>query len=624
MTFCQQDYALIDGSMMTLLRKPYVMPILIVLVGIAAYANTFTVPFQFDDDAYIVNNPIIRSFHYFLAPGDVADLTEQTPTAVPPALRYAFTTRIVTYLSFAANYHLHGLNVTGYHIVNLAIHILSAMLVYLLVMTTLRTGHFNGRAAGNETFPDELIAGVVALLFVSHPIQTQAVTYISQRFASLAALFFLAALLLYVRSVPVPPGPLRKATYGASLLLTVAAMLTKEFTIVLPVVAALYDTLFLPGSRGDRIRRLAPFAATLVIIPALVFLQQGSLTALDSTMRTITAADASSISRTDYLVTQFRVIVLYLRLLFAPLGQNVDHDVPVHTSLFDPPVLFSFLLLIAIVAGAVRMFIVSRRNKGLPELRLASFGIFWFFITLSVESSVIPLGELAAEYRLYLPSVGISIAVVSLGLIAARKFSLRPALLAGLCALVVMALSLATVLRNTVWASETALWEDAARKSPALVRPHQNLGLYYSMQGRLEDARRELSSALALAPGNTELHNNLGVVYRKLGAYDLAVGEYTTVLKLAPDDAMARYNLGNLYLSQGRFPEAIREYETAVKLIPDYDEVHNNLGIAYQKSGRINDAIREFSRALQINPHNDHVRRNLEEAVRRSNGSKRH
>jgi tetratricopeptide (TPR) repeat protein len=601
-----------------LFRKPYVMPVLIVLVGIAAYANTLTAPFQFDDEAYIVNNPIIRSFHYFLAPGDVAGLTDRTPTAVPPALRYAFMTRIAGYLSFAVNYHLHGLNVTGYHIANLSIHLLSAILVYLIVMTILRTGYFKARAAGREALPDEFIAGAVALLFVSHPVQTQAVTYLSQRFASLAACFSLLALLLYARAAQSPPGLRRRAAYGASLLSVFAAMLTKEFTFTLPVLIALYDMMFLPGTRRERIRRLAPFAAALAVIPVLVFLQQGSVHALDSTMRTITAADSSNISRSQYLLTQFRVLVLYLRLLVVPVGQNVDHDMPVFNSLFDPPVLFSFLLLAALFAAAVRLAILSQRDRERPELRLLSFGILWFFIALSVESSVIPLGELVAEYRLYLPSVGISMAAVSLGLLAARRFSLRPALVYGLCALVVAALSSATVLRNTVWASETALWEDAARKSPALVRPHQNLGLYYSAQGRLDDARRELLAALALAPDNAELHNNLGIVYRKLGAYDRAIEEYGIVLKLSPDDVMARYNLGNAYLALGRIPEAVREYEITVRLIPDYDEAHNNLGIAYCRSGRTGAAVGEFDRALRLNPRNVNAFKNREACIRKA------
>jgi Tfp pilus assembly protein PilF len=604
--------------MVDFLRKPFFIPLLIVLVGIAAYANTFSVPFQFDDDAYIVNNPIIRSFHYFLSPDDVAGLTEQSPTAVPPALRYAFKTRILGYLSFALNYRLNGLNVAGYHEVNLAIHLTSALLVYLIVLSILQTAHFQKKKAGCATYPNELFAGLVALLFVSHPIQTQAVTYLSQRFASLAACFSLLALFLYARSTMAASAWSRRAAYSGSVVAVVAAMLTKEFTFTLPFLIALYDLVFLSGSRRTRTARLAPFAATLLIIPLLVYFQQGTLHALDSTMRAITAADASNISRGHYLLTQFRVLALYLRLLLLPIGQNVDHDMPVFSSPFDPPVFLSFLLLAILFAVAVWMLAVARGKMDHPELRLASFGIFWFFITLSVESSVIPLGELVAEYRLYLPSVGVSMTIVALGILVAEKVRLRPAIVYSLCVFVVMLLLISTALRNTVWASEISLWEDAARKSPALVRPHQNLGLYYSMNGRIEDARRELETALALAPGNPELHNNLGVVYRKMNLNDLAIREYMTVLKISPDDVMARYNLGNVFLAQGRISDALREYEQVVRLIPDYDEIHNNLGIAYQKSGRTNDAIREFTRALELNPQNVNAFNNREAITRKT------
>ncbi len=602
--------------MINFFRKPYVIPVIIALVGMLAYANTFKVPFQFDDDAYVVNNPIIRTFHYFYAPWEITALTDRSPTAVPPALRYAFMTRILGYFSLAVNYSLHGLNVTGYHAVNLVIHILTGIFVFLIFRHTLRIIRPPEKAAGSAS-DENLIAGIIALLFVSHPIQTQAVTYISQRFASLAAFFYLLSILLYIRFSLSSSVRRRIAAYCGALVSAAAGMLTKEFTITLPFMLSLYDVTFLPGSNKDRFRRLAPFAATLAIIPVLVFIQQGTLHDLDSTMRTITAADSSNISRSHYLLTQFRVVALYLKLLFIPAGQNIDHDIPVYTSLFDPPVLLSLLLLLILFGGALWLYTISKKKPDYPELKLTAFGILWFFVTLSVESSVIPLGELAAEYRLYLPSIGIIIAVVSFGLYATKKFSLRPSILYGLCALAVAAFSIGTAARNAVWASETALWEDAARKSPAKVRPHQNLGLYYGMQGRLQDAKLELNLALALEPMNFELHNNLGVVYKRMGAYEDAVREYTTVLKLSPDDVMVHYNLGNVFLAQGRIPEATREFELTAALIPDYDEVHNNLGIAYQKSGNSNAAIREFSRALRLNPQNEHARRNLEAAVKK-------
>ena len=174
--------------------------------------------------------------------------------------------------------------------------------------------------------------------------------------------------------------------YAAALLSAVAAMLTKEFTFTLPVVIALYDLSFLTGTSRARVKALVPFLATLPIIPVLVFLQQGNLHSLDSTMRTITAADSSGISRLDYLFTQIRVMSTYLRLLVYPVRQNIDYDMQVHHSLADPSVLLSFLFLAALAATAAACFYRSTRQQSNAGLRLISFGIFWFFITLSIES----------------------------------------------------------------------------------------------------------------------------------------------------------------------------------------------------------------------------------------------
>jgi tetratricopeptide (TPR) repeat protein len=608
-----------------LAHKNYLILAMIVLIGLLAYSNSFTVPFQFDDDGYIVHNPTIRTFHYFLVPSDVATLSRQSPESFPVSLRYAFMTRIVGYISFAINYKLGGLSVVGYHLVNLLIHIISALLVYLIVKATLKTDYFIAAAGRNDTWSYELIAGASALLFVGHPIQTQAVTYISQRFASLAALFYLLSLFSYIRFRTSPPEHGRYRWYLTAVISAIFAMLTKEFTITLPIVVSLYEFTFLSGKGRERIRVLAPFAVILLIIPAIVFFKQGTLSAIDSTMRTITAADVTNIPRSHYLLTQFRVVVLYLRLLIFPINQNVDHDVPVYTSLLDLPVFLSFLLLLALFSAGVLLSILSRGKKEHAELRLASFGIFWFFITLSVESSIIPLGELAAEYRLYLPSIGMILAFVSLLAYALRRFKrhkmLRSEIVYGLIGALVVLLSVGTYERNRVWASEISLWEDAARKSPAKLRPHLNLGTYYGFQGRLEDAKREIMTALTLAPTNPELHNNLGMIYRKMKAYDRAIDEYTTVLKLAPEDAIAHYNLGNVYLEQGRILEAAREYQVAVRMIPDYDEAHNNLGLAYCESGQFDAAIREYNLALRINPQNVKARNNLANCIRKAGAS---
>jgi protein O-mannosyl-transferase len=606
------------------MRNKYCVLLLLAVVALLAYANTFTVPFQFDDDGYIVNNPIIRTFHYFFAPADIAELNKLSPTGFPIGLRYAFTTRILGYFSLAINYRMHGLDVVGYHVVNLALHGVNGWLVYLIVLLTLKSDPFARlkNMMNNSGYPYEAIAVVSALLFVVHPIQTHAVTYITSRFVLQAAFFFLLSLLCYIGSRIAATSWTRYSLYATALVSAVAAMLTKEFTFTLPIVVALYEMTFLTGTIRDRVKALAPFSATLFIIPALVFLQQGKLHSLDSIMRTITAADVSNISRLDYLLTQFRVIATYLRLLVFPVNQNIDYDFPVFHSLSDPPVLLSFLLLAGLAATAVYLYRSCAKRQADPELRLIAFGICWFFITLSVESSILPLGELAAEYRMYLPSVGMIVALGSSLVFVTRRLSGRTQLntrvITGFFAAAVVLLAVATHARNAVWKDEITLWEDAARKSPSKLRPHENLGTYYSMRGRLKDARAEFVTALKLDPGNFELHNNLGIVYKKLGDYDRAIQEYTMAMKLMPTDAMAYYNLGNVYLAQGRYREAIAEYQECLKLVPDYDEAHNNLGIAYNKIGQLNEAIAEFTKAIDLNPQNVNARNNLQNCLRKS------
>jgi Flp pilus assembly protein TadD len=293
----------------------------------------------------------------------------------------------------------------------------------------------------------------------------------------------------------------------------------------------------------------------------------------------------------------------------------------VYHSLFQLPVFASFTVLLALISLAVYLCFVSNKAGKYPALKVLSFGILWFFITLSVESSIIPLGELIAEYRVYLPSIGMIVAFVSLAVFVAERFpgfkKTNKTVISVLCALALIILPITTYVRNSVWKDEITLWENAVKNSPALVRPHQNLGTYYSMRGRLEDARNELVTALKLDPNNFELHNNLGIVFKKLGDYDRAIREFQTVMAIMPSDAMVHYNLGNVYLEQGRLQEAIQEYKTSLKVVPDYDDAHNNLGIAYERSGQLSEAIREFTAAIALNPRNVNAKNNLANCTRK-------
>lgn len=635
--------------------------LLIGIVALLAYSNTFFVPFHYDDHPNIVENPIIRHLGYFAEPSKAQGLY----------LYHSFVSRYLGYLSFALNYAAHGLDVTGYHVVNLLIHILNALLVYHLVQLTMKApfiaSRLNAAEELNGPIPARNIALFSALLFVSHPVQTQAVTYIVQRFASLATLFYLFSLVLYIQwrmaSFPVqgserqaPPSPpaarLTSALwYLASLFSAVLAMKTKEIAFTLPFVIVLYEFLFFSGKRAARMLFLVPILLTLLIIPL-------SLLELDKPIGSIlTDLDGSAglqpvMPRMDYLFTQFRVIVTYVRLLLFPVRQSLDYDYPMFHSFFDPEVLLSFLLLNLILALGVYLFYRSRRTS--PLVRIAAFGIFWFFLTFSVESSI-PLADVIFEHRLYLPSVGFFIAIAVAGAIGIKRARANRtgAVLVPAFLLVIALFAGAAYSRNRVWQDVEAVWNDVVQKHPGNARAHCYLGEIYEENGRIDKAIEQYAIALGLKPRYGEAHSNLGGAYLASGRTDNAIEQFRIALTLDPLNSTPEYyygvvnqNLGIAYAHKGDFERA-REYfqearkfnqsavtiyyrigatyaaqgnsdaaegyfQMAKKIMPDYLDVHRDLGRVYFESGLMDQARTEFEAVLLAAPNDAEARRTLE------------
>jgi Flp pilus assembly protein TadD len=595
---------------------------LIATLGIIVYSNTFDVPFQFDDEIYIIENPIIKDFSYFTEPSKAVKFRFDSNV---PIVR---KTRSVAYFTFLANYKAHGLNLTGYHAANLLIHVLNTFLVYFLVILTFKTLFLRESSLKDHS---QYIALFTGLLFVSHPLHTQAVTYICQRFASLVSFFYLLSVLAYVRSRLSDRNAQKYAFYALSLISAILAMKTKENAFTLPLAIALYEFIFFKGDLKRRAVYLLPLFLTMLIIPLTVINMDKPLgEAIGEATRT-----HLEISRWDYLLTEFRVIVTYIRLLFLPVNQNLDYDYPVYHSFIEPAVFLSFLFLVSVLGIGVYLLYRSRITD--YGLRLVSFGIFWFFITLLVESSVIPIVDIIFEHRAYLPSVGAFTAVTSSAFLLvgrARSGMTKKAALAGFI-IALLVLSLAVYTRNNVWRSEIGLWEDTARKSPGKARPHTILGISYGKLGRYDDALREYRAAmranpdytkdqgleeaiirymkelekydeeesehlaiLKIDPGNAAARNNLGIIYDKLGRYDEAVKEYLAALRISPESAEVHNNLGIVYGKMGRHEEAEREYRAALDIKPEYAEAHNNLGVIYFNTGRLDEALREYKTEL--------------------------
>lgn len=610
---------------------------LIILAGVLTYANTFKDPFVFDDLPNIYENETIRSISSVLSGWDEV--------------------RVVGFLTFAINYKLHGLSVTGYHVFNLAVHLVGGLLIFWLTLLTLRTPFFRQSRLGQSGSLSLFIALFAGLIFVVHPVQTQAVTYIVQRLASLATLFYLLSLVMYAwwrllaerDAATGAPGSApaldlrnrRAILYIASLISALLAMGTKEIAFTLPFIVALWEFTFFAGSVRSRIVRLLPFAFTLAVIPL-------SLLVNDETMMSRTGFNEPP-STVDYFFTQIRVIVTYLRLLVYPAEQNLDYDYPVYHTLFNPAVLLSAALLLALAGLAVYLWRRAARDSSLALLRLISFGILWFFITISVESSFITISDVIFEHRLYLPSVGLVIATVAgVAFIAVALRKNVPSIgkiLVPLATAVVVALGVTSYSRNQVWGDPISLWEDVVSKSPGKARPHQVLGYYYYQDGqkdmaeaenlkavaikpdyadalnslgaiyldsgRLDQAETVLRQALDVRPGFPDAHFNLGTVYMKSGRTDKAEAELKLAIDANPGYIKALQNLALLYITEERLEEAIGPLMRVIELDPDDYLAHNDLGNIYAMQGRYNEAKVKYRKALSINPDFQEARDNL-------------
>jgi tetratricopeptide (TPR) repeat protein len=576
---------------------------LIAVVGALAYSNTLGVPFQWDEDLYISGSPVVKDLGYFLEPDRAAGME----------LHGALKSRYLGYLSFALNYAIGGLDPIGYHLFNIAVHLLNALLVYALVLTSFETPALRASILAARAQPVALLA---SLLFVAHPVQTEAVTYIFQRLASLAACFYLLSLLAYVRARLSTRRDTAALLHAVCLLAAVLAMKTKENAFTLPLAAALYEFVFFTGPLRPRLLRLAPLLLTLAIIP--LTLAGAEQPAGDIISGIVPATRGfEDLARGVYLVTELRVIVTYLRLLVLPVAQNFDYDYPVFRSLFEPQVLGSFLLLLSLAASA--LFLLYRSRFGVRDTAAIAFGVFWFFLTLSVESSIVPIPMLINEYRLYLPSVGVFLAFSTgafLLLERLRDDRVRSIARAALFALPLV-LAVATYARNTVWATRISLWEDVVSKSPSRVYPRNNLGIAYTEAGRIDDAVRQFQNALAIDPEHASAYSNLGVLRARQGRLDDAMQAFQAALQHDPELVDAHNNAGLVHLAQGRYEAAEQSFRTAMRLDPGYAKAHYNLGVCFERQGRLEEAGGEFREALGLDPGYAKARAALEELARR-------
>jgi Flp pilus assembly protein TadD len=552
-------------------------PAAIVLAGLLAYSSAFPGAFVFDDGFNVARNAQLDRPLDFL-PG-------RPGYAAQP-------NRAVTFATFAIDRAVAGNDPTFHRAVNLAIHLASALLVLGLVLAAFRTPRLRGSALS----PAASVVGMVAgLLFVTHPIQTQAVSYVVQRLASLATLFYLLSALLYLRWRSDPgtgPGRWRaRACHAGALLAALLAMRSKEIAFTLPLALLLLEAGLLDGPWKRRLVALAPFVAIAALIPATVLLSPAPAG--------VSLGDPAqgSASRGDYLLTQLTVVTRYLGLVAVPVGQTIDHDVPVRHSLADPAVLGSAAVLLGIAALAGWLVLASspRRARPLdPAARLAGLGIAWFFLALSVESTLIPIDDVMVEHRVYLPFAGLSISIAVMIALCARRIApgRSVALATGTGLLLAAGFGTVTWVRNGVWSSEVALWTDAVAKSPGKARPRNNLGAELYRLGRRAEALPLLQDAVRIDPTYAHGCESLGLALADAGRLAEAEALFRRAIALDPKLAEPWFDLGTLRFEAGRYAEAAPYFEKAIAIRPAYPDAYANLAACWNGLGRYADSVR--------------------------------
>ena len=567
-------------------RRPPETPValaagLLVAAALAAYHNSFSIPLFFDDLPGIERNLSLRH------PG---------PWFLPPVDAAGATGRPLVNFTLGLNYALGGLDVTGYHIVNLAVHVLASLVLFGVVRRSLLlpgAGWFDqltaqsvlasqapgtGPAIPAITGSATAIAFVAALLWSVHPLLTESVNCVIQRTELLVGLFYLLTLYAFIRSVePGATSRWRIAALGACFL----GVLSKEVMATAPLLVLLYDRMFVAGSFHAAWRARAGFHGALLSSWLLL----ATLIA-GSAQRTGTVGFGLGISSWEYLLTQCRAVVLYLKLALWPAPLVVDYGYAAERDLGN--VLPQALLLVGLACTTV--WAVGRQRP---------WGFFgaWFFLILGPSSSIVPLTtQTMAEHRMYLPLAGLVVFAV-VGLV--RWLGRRGLALALGLAVVI---TVVTVMRNRAYATPLSIWSDTVAKWPDNARARTNLGNALARLGRRAEAIPHYAAALQLDPKYQEAHANLGLALLREEKPAEALAYFASAVKLRASDAETERNWGDALARLNRVPEAVDHFRQASQLAPDNPQNIALLGWALLFSSRAAEAVPVLEQAARMQP----------------------
>lgn len=535
--------------------------LLIFFLSFIIYSNSLGGEFLYDDEYFIVKNIAIRNI------GNIPRffVMKQT-TAFADLANDVY--RPFTVVSYAVDYLFWRLDTFGYHLVNVLIHSASGILLFLLLYIA---------------FGNIFLSLLAAIFFVSHPVQTEVVSWISGRSSALFLFFYLSAFLFYIRAFREK----KRHYYVISILLFILSLFSKEMAITLPFMLAAYDLHF-TKNKISWPRRIAGYVPYLLI--AVLFIM-------------IKAFVVGRVSQCGWwgdspyytFLTMSRMLVVYMRLLLAPVNLCAMYVIDISRSFAEGRVMGSIALISAIF---ISLFFVFRRY------RIISFGIFWFFITLLPVSNIVPLRALIAERFLYLPSVGYCIILAALmtgawQLKAGRYSNLLKYLSVAAALFVTLSYSIATMRRNEDWKNPISISDSIIKVSPLNPWGYTSLGSAYIGKESYEEAIKPLKKAIRLSPAYASPWNALGFSYLQLGRYEESIGALRRSLELKGDSVETLNSLGVAYANVDNFGEAIKNLEQAIRLDPSFVSAYLNLGAVYERKNDYDRAIGLYEEALR-------------------------
>jgi tetratricopeptide (TPR) repeat protein len=602
---------MINETSLSQCRKNIFAAVSLFLIILITYANTFDASWHFDDENNILNNK----------PLHLTELNSQNikRTFFADWNGSGKLYRPVACLSFAFNYYFGGTKVFGYHLVNLIIHFLSSIFLFLFIYHTLHLPLVEARYGSNAYF----IALLSAALWAVNPVQTQAVTYVVQRMTSMAGMFFIMAMYFFLKGKTSAAKPSQSVHYILCIVCGILAVGCKENAIMLPVVILLYTLFLFQGVTKKSLKRYSFFLLmALLLCSAIAVVIAGPSILNPKTL--IASYQNRGFTLPERVLTEPRVILFYISLLLYPMPDrlSLEHDITLSTGLLTPP--STLVSILAIILMLLLAFIYAKKWP------LIAFCVMFFLLNHLIEASVLPL-ELIFEHRNYVPSMLFFVPfaiMLSKGIQAPSKKRSLQLMLIMFVILVLIGWGHSTFARNKIWKNDGILSFDCIEKYPDLARAHHNLGRFYARNKYYQEAINEYQLALSKEninnlAGKNWTYYNLGSLYQKLGKDDQALICYEQAQKYQPDFAPTHIRKGQLLAKKGYYAKGAQEIQKALD-----DKTHRptalaNLGSLALQEGKTETAINHFRKALEASPQDPHIMKRLGVAYGMANQSEK-